>query len=86
MLRFRGCPVQWRRVYFAGLLPVGAIAMIKPKKQPQEKERRHEQQKNQYGFQKIIHGMNLISARCHIATRSIGSSADFPTAGANKRR
>jgi hypothetical protein len=56
MLRFRGCPVQGRRVYFAGLLPVGAIAAIKPEKQAQKKERRHEHQKDQHGFQKTIHG------------------------------
>jgi hypothetical protein len=85
MLRFRGCPVQGRSACFALLwvLPATAMAVVKPEKHAQEEERRHEHEKDQHGFQKTIHGKTSF---LRAATRSRGSSADFPTAGADKKR
>jgi hypothetical protein len=58
MLRFRSCPVQGRRGHFAlvWLLPGTAMAVVKPEKEAQKKERCNQQEKDQYASQKIIHG------------------------------
>ena len=54
---------------------VEAIAVVKPEKQAQEEERHHEQEKDQYGSQKIIHGKTSFVAatqpRAHAAHRPI---------------
>jgi hypothetical protein len=33
-----------------------AIAVVKPEKQPEQEERRHQQEKDQYASQETIHG------------------------------
>jgi hypothetical protein len=88
MLRLCSCPVHGRGAHFASLwiLTAAAMAAVKPEKQAQEEKRCDEQEKDQYGSQKIIHGKVSVMCAAHAATRSRGSSADFPTAGANKKR
>jgi hypothetical protein len=54
-LRLRSCPVQGRRVPLTRLLPTAAIAAIEPEKQTQEEDRHNKHDKDQYGFQEIIH-------------------------------
>jgi hypothetical protein len=50
------------------------MAVVKPEKQAQKEERRHEHEKDQHGFQKTIHGKTSFYAlpHSHALTRLIG--------------
>jgi hypothetical protein len=41
------------------------MAVVKPEKEAQEEERRYEQEKDQHGFQKTIHGKTSFYALPH---------------------
>src|SRR5207302_10719471 len=72
MLRLCICPVEGCYAGFVSLLRSGrppAIAVIKPKQQTDEEERHYEHEKDQCGFQKIIHGeTSLVSTEGYVPT------------------